>query len=136
MSERNFTILDHDITIAEGATVVEHGEIPISTNGITAQATFTFGSGGTTVKAYLQTSVDNGDTWFDIISFAFAGTTIKTLYNLSGNTPKTTAVVPTDGTLTDNTSIDGLIGSLLRIKYVTTGTYASTNIKVDIRLHN
>src|SRR6185503_8453979 len=32
---------------------------------------FTYGSGGTTAKFWLQTSLDGGTTWFDIVSHAF-----------------------------------------------------------------
>ena len=136
MSERNFTILDRTFTVAESITTIDHGNTPISTNGITMQAIFTHGSGGTTAKAFVQTSLDEGVTWFDIASFAFATTSATKIINLSGNTPVTTQVVPVDGALTDNTVVDGLIGAQFRARYVTTGTYSGdTTLKIDVRLH-
>ncbi len=137
MTERNFTILNRTITTAESITAVNYGDIPISTTGITVQTIFTRGGGGTTAKAYLQTSFDEGTTWVDIASFSFTTSSLTNIYNLTANTAKTTAVVPTDGTLAANTVVDGLIGGKLRTKYVTTGTYTTnTTLKMDVRLHN
>ena len=93
---------------------------------------FTYGSGGTTAKFWLQTSLDGGTTWFDIISHAY---TTSTASKLSAVTcfiaPATQGAAPTDGSLTDNTINQGIIGDRLRIKVTTTGTYAgSTNAKI------
>lgn len=92
---------------------------------------FTYGSGGTTAKAWLQTSFDDGVTWVDVANFAGAQTTISKLYNFSGLTPVTTAATITDGTLADNTVFDGLMGDKFRVKVTTTGTYGGgTTLKV------
>ena len=137
MTERNFTILELVLAAAESITTVDHGDIPESSNGLTVQCIFTRVGGGTTAKAYLQTTLDDGTTWFDIASFSFTTTSLTNIYNLSGSTAKTTAVVPTDATLTANTVVDGLIGTKLRAKYVTTGTYTGASaLKMDIKLHN
>src|SRR5215469_14788250 len=37
--------------------------------GLSAQANFTYGSGGTTVDVYIDTSIDGGSTWINIIHF-------------------------------------------------------------------
>jgi hypothetical protein len=89
-----------------------------------------YGSGGTTVKAYLQTSFDQGQTWFDIACAAFTTSSAVKLINLSALTPKTTQVTPTDGSLTDDTCVDGLIGDRLRVKVTSTGTYVNTQLAV------
>jgi hypothetical protein len=137
MTERNFTLLNQAITVAEAITTVDYGNIPEETNGITVQCAFVRGGGGTTAKAYVQTTLDGGTTWIDIASFSFTTSSLTNVYNLTANTPKTTAVVPTDGTLTANTVVDGLIGTKLRAKYVTTGTYTgTTTLKIDVKLHN
>ncbi|HPS70503.1 MAG TPA: hypothetical protein PLO19_07165 [Candidatus Cryosericum sp.] len=92
---------------------------------------FTYGSGGTTAKAWLQTSFDDGATWVDVANFAGTTSTLSKLYNFSGLTPVTTAATITDGSLADNTVIDGLLGDKFRVKVTTTGTYAgSTTLKV------
>jgi hypothetical protein len=93
---------------------------------------FVYGSGGTTAKFWLQTSLDGGVTWFDIVNHAY---TTSTASKLSAVTtfiaPATQGAAPTDGSLADNTINQGIIGDRLRIKYTTTGTYAgSTTIAI------
>ncbi len=100
-----------------------------SSNGarnLTVEFIFTYGSGGTSVDAYVQTSFD-GATWIDIINFHPTTASLSNIYNLTSLTPKTTAVVPTDGTLSANTAVDGILGSSLRVKYKSAGTYAGSS---------
>lgn len=95
------------------------------------QGTFTYGSGGTSADAWVQTSVDSGTTWTDVANFHFTTASARFLYNLSSATAVTTEYTPTDGTLAANTAKDGLIGSMWRVKYTTVGTYAGTTLRVD-----
>ena len=98
---------------------------------LTAIGKFLYGSGGTNVNAWLQTSLDGGTTWFDVINFLFttaALTKASTVVPVSAN-----AITLTDGALAGNTSIAGLFGRLWRVKYTTTGTYAGlTSLEVDV----
>jgi hypothetical protein len=103
----------------------------VSGNNLQLQGTFTYGSGGTSADAYVQTSLDDGNTWIDIANFHFLVASAQFTFNLSSLTPVTTEYTPTDGTLTANTAKDGIIGSLLRVKFVTVGTYAGTTLRVD-----
>jgi hypothetical protein len=97
------------------------------------QGTFTYGSGGTTADAWVQTSFDEGATWADVANFHFTTASASFLFNLSALTPTTHEYTPTDGTLAANTAIDGLLGPLWRAKYTTTGTYAGgTILRVDV----
>ena len=96
------------------------------------QLRFAYGSGGTSVKAYVQTSFDQGQTWVDIACATFAQVSATKIYNLSALTPKTTAVTPTDGALSDDTAVDGLIGDRLRVKVTSEGTYAG-NTSLSVR---
>ena len=91
---------------------------------------FTYGSGGTSAKADVQTSFDDGVTWGDVACYAFTTSSASKAANLSTLTPVGTVYTPTDGSLSDNTTKDGLIGPLVRVKYVTVGTYASTTFKL------
>lgn len=96
---------------------------------LTVQARFAWGSGGTTCKVYVQTSIDDGNTWVDFACFAFGNTSAESpILNFSKLTPKTTQIVPTDGTLADDTAIDGIISSLVRCKVVVAGTYAGSTV--------
>jgi hypothetical protein len=95
------------------------------------QGTLTYGSGVTTVTALVETSVDDGTTWIDVVNFAFTTSTASFVVNLSAMTPVTSYSTTT--ALTSNTSKDGIVGSLWRVKYSSTGTYAgNTVLRVDI----
>jgi hypothetical protein len=89
----------------------------------TFQATFTYGAGGTTVKAWVQTSFDGGLTWVDVANFAFTTAAAKKISSVRHYSAVAAAYVPTDGTLADDTIKDGLLGDRLRVRYTSTGTY-------------
>lgn len=98
---------------------------------VVLQATFTYGSGGTSADAWVQTSLDGGGTWTDVANFHFTTSTARAVFNLSSATAVTTAYTPTDGTLSANTAKDGVVGNLWRVKYTTVGTYATTTLRID-----
>lgn len=97
----------------------------------TVDIRFLGGSGGSTCKVYIQTTLDNGVTWVDIICRAFANTPDRKVINLSALTP-VAAFSPTDGAMSDDTLKDGILGSALRAKVTTTGTYSNTTLTVKI----
>lgn len=97
----------------------------------TIQYRFTAGSGGTSVKAYVQTSLDGGVSWWDIACEALTTSDINTYQAVNIDTVST-PVALTDGSLTDNTAIDGLLGDRFRVKYVVVGTYSDASLIVDI----
>lgn len=121
------------ITTAVSAVVSKTQDIPDWVSSLTLDAVFLYGSSGTTVKVFIQTSFD-GTNWMDIACFAFttaAGRKVVNLRNVSVTTPATI----TDAALADNSVIDGFIGPMLRSKYVTTGTYAgATSCVVTAKL--
>ncbi len=99
--------------------------------GVLLQANFTYGSGGTSADAYVQSSADGGATWFDLCNFHFTTSSAISEFNLRAETPVTTAATPTDGSLTANTCVDGLLGDRLRVKWSSVGTYSGgTNLTV------
>lgn len=104
---------------------------------LVAQASFVYGSGGTNLTAYLQTSLDAGLTWIDIMSFQFLLASATKIQTVIMQTPQLTPVTPTDGSLSANTAVSGMIGDRFRIKYTSTGTYAgSTTIAVVVFFNN
>lgn len=127
------TLLNLTITTAltaQTSTAVDIGPDVLS---LAVQYTFTYGSGGTTAKFWLQTTLDGGTTWIDIANWAGTTASETRAFNLSALTAVTTQYTVTDGTLTDDTAKDGIIGTKLRLKYTTTGTYAgSTSMKVTV----
>lgn len=101
---------------------------------ITLVAQFTYGSGGTTAKAYIQTSLDAGSTWYDIACFAFATTTANEYQCVAAGPGATVSasVALTTGSLSDDTAINGLLGDRIRMVVTSTGTYAGgTTLEVD-----
>jgi len=102
------------ITDLEGATAV------------TIQAALAYGSGGTTAKADIETSLDGGTTWVPIARLAFTTASATKVVNLSGLTPKTTPYTP--ATLSDDTAVDGILGDRLRASITTTGTYGGSTV--------
>lgn len=99
--------------------------------GATFQVVFTYGSGGTTLKVWIQTSLDNGVTWCDVACVTATTSSKTVICTLSSRTPVTTLYAPLDGTLADDTCKDGILGPLFRTKRTTTGTYAgSTTLTV------
>lgn len=99
---------------------------------ITAQFTFDYGSGGTSVTAWLQTSLDGGVTWIDIACAKFTTADAVKVFAVNAGGSLAAAFVPTDGALADDTVQDGLIGSLLRVKATVVGTYADSTLSVNV----
>ena len=96
------------------------------------QAKFDWGSGGTTAKVYVQTSVDEGDTWIDIACFAFATADETRLMKVMAVDDLTDNTTPTDGSLTDDTALSGVIGDRIRAKLVVVGTYSNSTIDLVV----
>lgn len=92
---------------------------------------FDYGSGGTTIDAYLQTSIDGGASWCDVANFHGVQTDLTKIINLSSLTPVTSSVTPGDGVIGANTALDGILGQHWRVKLKSAGTYGgSTTLKV------
>ena len=110
-----------------GTYPTEAISLPLGVSVIMVQAAFARGGGGTTCDVFIQTSVDNGSTWIDIMQFAFATTTVTKISAVRPYTAMAANVTPTDGSLSDNTILNGCIGDRLRVKTVVVGTYSSTS---------
>jgi hypothetical protein len=89
------------------------------------QSRLTYGSGGTNIKAYLQTSIDAATSWVDVAAFAFTTSTATRIFRIGMAAGSGTALVtPTDGSLADDTQVNGILGDRFRVKVISTGTYA------------
>jgi hypothetical protein len=97
--------------------------LPMGMTALAVQAAFLYGAGGTSAKAWVQTSLDGGVTWVDIMCFAFTTAAATKVSAVRQSIALAAAITPTDGTMSDNTILDGLIGDLLRVKLTTVGTY-------------
>lgn len=133
------TILSLPITTAVTAQVSPTFQLRAASVGgprsMTVQFNFTYGSGGTSADAYLQTSLDGGATWNDVANFHATTASLRKMVNLSSATPVISPFATgTDGSLSANTAVDGILGSMWRVKYTTVGTYAaSTTLNVDVQ---
>jgi hypothetical protein len=126
-------LMSETITAAQSASTKTAVAGLARAKSLAIQYNFTYGSGGTSFTAWVQTSFDGGTTWVDIANCAGTTSSIRRCYNLTSNTAVTTIYTPTDGTLTDNTAKDGLIGDQLRVKFTSVGTYAgSTTMVVSV----
>lgn len=126
-----YALADRAIT-----TALNEAQTPIvdldGATAVTVQARLAYGSGGTTAKVYVQTSLDQGVTWMDVACLAFAAAGATKVVNLSALTPRTVPALPTDGALADDTVVDGVLGDRLRTRIITTGTYAGSTL-VSVR---
>jgi hypothetical protein len=99
---------------------------------IMAQATLSYGSGGTSINVYVQSSVDGGGTWSDVISFnqSLPGTHLRqTAAVVQGNS---VAADSADAGLAAGTNNPAAFGNWWRVKYVVAGAYAASNLRVDV----
>ena len=119
-----------DLTLTTALTAEISGApqaMPIGrVESLALHANFDYGSGGTDVKAWVQTSLDGGATWVDIASFVFTTSDAKRMYNLTAAVI-TAIATPGDGALADNTAVNGFLGALFRVKLTTTGTYTGAS---------
>lgn len=133
MAEPAESLVLIDTPIAGAVTGVISGPFGIKLGnnaGLILHATFLYGSGGTTAKAWVQTSFDGGVTWVDIATFAFL-LAAKTRMGVLTTVAVTTLATPTDGSLADDTVVNGFLGHMYRVKLTTTGTYAgATSLKI------
>lgn len=120
-------LLDATLAAAVAAQTTTPVAMPIGrVEALAVHATFAYGSNGTSAKAWLQTSLDGGVSWMDIANFAFTTSAAKRCYNLTA-VAVTSIATPVDGSLSDNTAVNGFLGALFRVKLTTTGTYAGAS---------
>lgn len=131
MAKASFLLLP-ETTITGAGTVTGDAYVlgHLEASALIAETIFTYGSGGTSAKLYIQTSIDNGATWFDIANHAYTTASASKVSALStGIAPGAQAFTPTDGTLADGTVVNGVIGDRIRAKLISLGTYAG-NTKI------
>lgn len=121
--------------LAAGTFVGESRAIPRNVNALHVQGALTYSSGGTTCKVYVQTSLDGGTTWIDVACLAFATATATKVSAVRTSIALAAATVPTDGTLADDTIVDGLYGDRVRVKVIVVGTYVASTLAVDCVPH-
>jgi len=126
-------ILYSNTAITTALTAVVGNEFPVPENctSLNIQYTHVDGGTGTSVTAWVQTSIDDTN-WVDVSCFDATATGRK-VSTVNGNVTHVLAEA-TDGALADNTDLDGWIGSKIRVKVTTVGTYdAVTSLVVHCK---
>jgi hypothetical protein len=111
------------ISDAIASTVTTPVLLLVGMQYLVVEALFVRASGGTSVDAYVQTSIDGGATWVDIANFHFTTSTATKVAVIARNIALAAAITPTDGSLAANSKVDGLLGDRIRLKYSSSGTY-------------
>ena len=91
---------------------------------------FDYGSGGTTVKCYVQGSYDGGTTWVPVANMTFATADDIKVLNV---VPESIVAWDADAAQADNTSSNH-IPPRLRVRVVVAGTYAATTLDLWIAI--
>lgn len=113
-----------------GAAGTQTGDWVTGLDGMQALTLFArlaYGSGGSSVRVFFQTSIDQGVTPIDVACFVFTIGDVR-FVNLSGFNAITVPQVVTDGALADNTVVNGPLGDHLRAKVVSLGLYAGSTL--------
>ena len=129
-------IYSKTITTAKTLEIGDVYRLPAHTKGLNLQANFTVGTTGTTVRAWVQTTIDKGVTWIDIANFYFT-TAARKFTALSADAPFGTAAAPATALeavlltpLGNNLAVNGLLGDRIRTVVTTTGTYDASVLTV------
>lgn len=124
-----------EITISTAATVNGIEFALRDVKHLQIEALFVRDGGGTDVQIFVQTSLDGGVTFFDIMNIRFttsSGNRISSVFRTS----VAASITPTDAGLAANQVINGLIGDRVKVKVVSTGTYTGpTTLQVVAVAH-
>jgi hypothetical protein len=115
------------ITVAQSATALTAIDDLAGMTAVTLEASFQYGSGGTSCSAVVQTTFDDGTTWRDIARFDFTTATAVKHCNLEGLLSK---AVTAYAALASEGVYDGVLGDQLRAVVTSVGTYANTVLSV------
>lgn len=133
LGDRQITAAATDLVITEGvsASGVAQGFIDrlAGMSSVSLQASFVYGSGGTTCAVIVQTSFDQGQSWIDVCRFNFTTANGKKVANIAA----TGGVAPAAVTALGDEGVGpAVLGDRLRAKITTTGTY-SGNTSISVR---
>jgi hypothetical protein len=104
---------------------------------IAIQSALTYGAAGTSIKVFLQTTIDDGVTWRDVSCNAFLLVSANKLSVLNMFiAPATQSAPASDGALADDTVVNGTMGDKWRLKIVIVGTYTTSTLRVDVSVQS
>lgn len=124
-------------TLAAAETIIgDPVAIPFGTRLLSFEVKLVVAGGGTSTKVYFQTTLDGGATWIDIACLAFTTSTSSKVSAVKANVAVTPNTTPTDGTMTDNQILDGLIGDRIRARAAVVGTYTGASSLTVVAVAN
>jgi hypothetical protein len=85
------------------------------------------GAGGTSIDAFLQTSIDNGAKWRDVMNLQVLAADVEKADAINKYIAATLVSAASDGALAANTKVNGLFGNKWRVKLIIVGAYAADN---------
>lgn len=135
---KHFTLLEATLGAAEAAVASDAVLNLAGMKNVSLEAKFVRAAGGTSCKVWVQTTLDDGETWFDIACFAFTTTSGNKVHavRIDPATPLTPATVPAEATLADDTVLNGILGTGLRTKRTIVGTYTGdSSIEIHAVVH-
>ena len=93
-----------------------------------------YGSGGTTIDAFIQTSYDGGASWWDILHFTQWTTgSAAYLYNATDAVNSSNFTTLTNNqSLGAGTGVTASLGGMFRALLTTTGTYVATALTLTM----
>jgi hypothetical protein len=103
--------------------------------GLNGQVRFLLGTGSGGVNLFIQTSLDQGSSWFDIYKAEFDAVSDIRVFAI--RTVTTGDITPTSGGTGDSPDLaDGIVcsvlGDRLRAYVVNTGTYQNTQLSIRV----
>lgn len=123
-----YTIADHAVTTAVVALALSPIVDLEGMAELSIEFNFAYGSGGTSVKAWLQTSLSQGVRWRDLACFTATTASKNRDFSLR-RTADTGFATPGSGTLADDTIASSIVfGDRLRLLVTSVGTYASGTV--------
>lgn len=125
-----FTLGDFQV----GTAGQQNGTPVTSLEGMAAaslQVRLSSAAGDSSINVYIQTSLDQGQSWFDIACVGFTTTPGVQTLNVSG-LDKAEPTAPSNLGLAPGTIADGPVGDRLQAIVVSTGTYGGSPL-VSVR---
>jgi hypothetical protein len=121
-----YSLCAYQVTVALTAEAFTAIDDLDGMNAVTLEALLQYGSGGTSISAVVQTSLD-GTNWVDVARFDFTTSSSRKACNLSGLTAVDVGSV---STLSVEGRRDGFLGNTLRAVVTSVGTYVDTTLQI------
>lgn len=93
---------------------------------ISLQVRLLWGAGGTSIKAYLQSSLDQGTTAYDVAALVFAAASRAVVLSVLQTT--SAVIVPVEAGAEAEGVAAAVFGDRFRLKIVVVGTYTNTTL--------